>query len=204
MHAGSQRACFAWCSSGPDQFVCDPSADHVQVMEDKPAMQTFRKISEFDVGDVLGVGTVGTIYRATEKATGQQVAIKKLHPGVSQDPLIRARFRREMSILERLSHPHIVSYFGGGEDDGTLFYVMELIDGGTVKSLLQIKGVFDWQIVAELTRQISSALQYAHNHGVIHRDLKLSNLFLSRTGEVKLGVLESHVILTSVISQQRG
>ena len=161
MHAGSQRACFAWCSSGPDQFVCDPSADHVQVMEDKPAMQTFRKISEFDVGDVLGVGTVGTIYRATEKATGQQVAIKKLHPGVSQDPLIRARFRREMSILERLSHPHIVSYFGGGEDDGTLFYVMELIDGGTVKSLLQIKGVFDWQIVAELTRQISSALQYA-------------------------------------------
>lgn len=187
MHAGSQRACFAWCSSGPDQFVCDPSADHVQVMEDKPAMQTFRKISEFDVGDVLGVGTVGTIYRATEKATGQQVAIKKLHPGVSQDPLIRARFRREMSILERLSHPHIVSYFGGGEDDGTLFYVMELIDGGTVKSLLQIKGVFDWQIVAELTRQISSALQYAHNHGVIHRDLKLSNLFLSRTGEVKLG-----------------
>ena len=150
-------------------------------------MQTFRKISEFDVGDVLGVGTVGTIYRATEKATGQQVAIKKLHPGVSQDPLIRARFRREMSILERLSHPHIVSYFGGGEDDGTLFYVMELIDGGTVKSLLQIKGVFDWQIVAELTRQISSALQYAHNHGVIHRDLKLSNLFLTRTGEVKLG-----------------
>ena len=92
-------------------------------------MQTFRKSSEFAFGDVLGVGTVGTIYRAIEKATQKQVAIKKLHPGVCQDQLIRARFRREMAILERLSHPHIVSYYGGGEDDGTLFYVMELVDG---------------------------------------------------------------------------
>ena len=81
-------------------------------------MQTSRKISEFDLGEVLGVGTVGTIYRAVEKASERLVAIKKLHPSISQDPLIRARFRREMLILERLSHPYIVSYFGGGEDDG--------------------------------------------------------------------------------------
>jgi eukaryotic-like serine/threonine-protein kinase len=150
-------------------------------------MQTFRQSSEFELGDVLGVGTVGTIYRATEKSSRKQVAIKKLHPGVSQDQLIRARFRREMEILERLSHPHIVRYYGGGEDDGILFYVMELVDGGTVKGLLQVKGVFDWPIVAEVTRQICSALQYAHNHGVIHRDLKPSNLFLTKTGEIKLG-----------------
>ena len=150
-------------------------------------MQTFRQSSEFELGDVLGVGTVGTIYRATEKSSRKQVAIKKLHPGVSQDQLIRARFRREMEILERLSHPHIVRYYGGGEDDGILFYVMELVDGGTVKGLLQVKGVFDWPIVAVVTRQICSALQYAHNHGVIHRDLKPSNLFLTKTGEIKLG-----------------
>ena len=150
-------------------------------------MQTFRKISEFDLGEVLGVGTVGTIYRAVEKSSGCMVAIKKLHPGISQDPLIRARFRREMLILERLTHPHIVSYFGGGEDDGMLFYVMELVDGGTVKGLLQIKGGFAWPIVIEVARQICSALQYAHNHGVIHRDLKPGNLFLNSNGEVKLG-----------------
>ncbi|MDA7493015.1 serine/threonine protein kinase [Rubripirellula sp.] len=150
-------------------------------------MQTFRQISEFELGDVLGVGTVGTIYRAVEKSSGKQFAIKKLHPGVSQDQVIRARFRREMAILERLSHPHIVRYYGGGEDDGTLFYVMELVDGGTVKGLLQIKGAFDWPIVVEVTRQICSALQYAHNNGVIHRDLKPSNLFLTKSGEIKLG-----------------
>ena len=150
-------------------------------------MQTFRQISEFELGDVLGVGTVGTIYRATERSSGKQFAIKKLHPGVSQDQVIRARFRREMAILERLSHPHIVRYYGGGEDDGTLFYVMELVDGGTVKGLLQIKGTFDWPVVVEVTRQICSALQYAHNNGVIHRDLKPSNLFLAKSGEIKLG-----------------
>ena len=150
-------------------------------------MQTFRQISEFELGDVLGVGTVGTIYQGIEKSSQKHFAIKKLHPGVCQDQLIRARFRREMAILERLNHPNIVRYHGGGEDDGTLFYVMELVDGGTVKGLLQIKGAFDWPIVVEVTRQICSALQYAHNNGVIHRDLKPSNLFLTKSGEIKLG-----------------
>ena len=57
-------------------------------------MQTFRQISEFELGEVVGVGTVGTIYRAIEKTSREPFAIKKLHPGVSQDPLVRARFRR--------------------------------------------------------------------------------------------------------------
>jgi serine/threonine protein kinase len=101
--------------------------------------------------------------------------------------LIRARFEREVVILERLHHPHIVRSYGGGNDNGQLFYVMELIDGGTVKSLLQTKGAFRWQIVIEIARQVCSALQFAHNHGVIHRDLKPGNLFLTREAEVKLG-----------------
>ncbi|MGI9470081.1 MAG: serine/threonine protein kinase [Rubripirellula sp.] len=150
-------------------------------------MQTTRQLSDYDVGEILGVGTVGTIYQAVDLKSGNEVAIKKLHPGVSQDPLIRARFRREMMILERLRHPHIVKYFGGGEDEGLLFYVMELVDGGTVKGLLGVKTALIWPIVVEVARQTCSALQCAHNHGVIHRDLKPGNLFLTRNGEVKLG-----------------
>jgi serine/threonine protein kinase len=145
------------------------------------------QISDYKLGPVLGIGTVGTIYAAVDPRTGDKVAIKRLHPGISQDDLIRARFRREMLVLQRLNHPNIVHYYGGGDDDGNLFYVMELVDGGTVKELLQVRGSLQWPVVAEIARQVCSALQCAHNHGVVHRDLKPGNLFLTREGEVKLG-----------------
>lgn len=145
------------------------------------------RLSDYRIGAVLGVGTVGTIYLASEIATGERAAIKKLHPGVSQDPLIRARFKREMTILSRLRHPNIVAYYGGGDDGGLLYYVMELVDGGTVRDLLQSSGPFAWQSVVDIAGQICSALQCAHNHGVIHRDLKPGNLFLTRQAQVKLG-----------------
>ncbi len=142
---------------------------------------------DYEIGEVLGVGTVGTIYRAVDRRTEQPVAIKKLHPNVSADRLIRARFRREMLILDRLHHPNIIRFFGGGEDNGLLYYVMELVDGGTVKQLLRSDGPLQWPAVVEVGRQLCSALQFAHNHGVIHRDLKPGNLFLTADGVVKLG-----------------
>ena len=150
------------------------------------------RLEDYDLGAVLGVGTVGTIYSATRRqptgdAKFDRVAIKRLHPAISRDPLIRARFRREMTILERLGHPHIVAYHGGGEADGQLYYIMELVDGGTVKEILESSGPLPWPVVVEITRQICSALQCAHNHGVIHRDLKPGNLFLTRDARVKLG-----------------
>lgn len=146
------------------------------------------KLDDYQLGPVLGMGTVGTIYTATDKKTGKLVALKRLHPTVSRDPLIGARFRREMTILERLRHPNIIAYYGGGEDpDGNLFYVMELVEGGSVRELMTASGSLPWQIVVNCGRQICSALQCAHNHGVIHRDLKPGNLFLTREGVLKLG-----------------
>ncbi len=144
-------------------------------------------LDDYDVGPVIGAGTVGTIYLATERETGERVAIKKLHPGVSQDSLIRARFERETTILKRLRHPNIVACYGGGEDSGVLYYVMELVEGGTIKDLLESSGAIAWPAVVDATRQICSALQCAHNLGVIHRDLKPGNLFLTKDATVKLG-----------------
>jgi serine/threonine protein kinase len=145
-------------------------------------------LDDYQIGAVLGVGTVGTIYAATEKSTGQQVAIKRLHPTVSRDPLIGARFRREMMILQRLRHPNVIGYYGGGEDsDGNLFYIMELVEGGSFRDLLASNGALSWQVVVSAASQICSALQCAHNHGIIHRDLKPGNLFLTRDGTIKLG-----------------
>ncbi len=147
------------------------------------------QLSDYVLGDILGVGTVGTIYLAAEKASGRTVALKKLHPRVSQNTLIRARFKREMTILERLRHPNIVAYLGGGrvDDDQSLFFAMEVVSGGTVDDLLTSGGPLHWPAVVEITRQVCSALQCAHNIGIVHRDLKPSNLFLTREGEVKLG-----------------
>jgi serine/threonine protein kinase len=145
------------------------------------------RLEDYTMGAAIGVGTVGAIHAATENATGRAVAVKLLHPSVSRDPLIRARFEREMLILSKLSHPNIVRYDGGGDADGQLFYVMELVDGGTIRDLLQASGQLSWQEVVTCTRQICSALQCAHNHGVVHRDLKPANLFLTRDGQVKLG-----------------
>ncbi len=145
------------------------------------------KLSDYDIGDALGVGTAGTIYLATERSSGLRVAIKKLHPSFSQDELMSARFQREMTILERLRHPNIIACYGGGKEGGQLYYVMELVEGGTVKELIQDGASLRWPIVAEIARQICSALQFAHNHGVIHRDLKPGNLFLTKTANVKLG-----------------
>ncbi len=146
------------------------------------------KLDQYQLGPVLGMGTVGTIYQATDKASGDVVAIKRLHPTVSRDPLIGARFRREMMILEKLRHPNIIAYYGGGEDgDGNLFYVMELVEGGSMRELIATNGGLPWQVVVSCGRQICSALQCAHNHGVIHRDLKPGNLFMTRDGVIKLG-----------------
>lgn len=155
-------------------------------------------LSDFELGSVLGVGTVGTIYDghvrtdievspSAMQLIGQELAVKVLHPNVSSDDLIKARFRREMLILERLAHPNIIGYFGGGSEDGHFFYVMQRVDGGTIKDLIVESGRLAWPVVVDVARQVSSALQCAHNHGVVHRDLKPSNLFLTRDAQVKLG-----------------
>jgi serine/threonine protein kinase len=145
-----------------------------------------RQFDEFETHETIGVGTVGTIYRARDLANDQFVALKVLLPTVSADEIVSARFEREMHILEKLSHPNIVKYFGGGRQDRQLFFAMELVDGGTLKELLAETGRMSWQEVAACGVQICSALQHAHNHGIIHRDLKPSNLLFNTDASLKL------------------
>lgn len=145
------------------------------------------RIDDFELGKSLGQGTVGEIFAAKQRSTGRDVALKILLPTVSQDKVIRSRFEREIVILERLRHPHIIEVLGGGEMGSQLFYAMELVDAGSVKELLQKYERLPWTEVASIAKQVCSALQYAHNHGIIHRDLKPANVFLTQAGSVKLG-----------------
>ncbi len=141
----------------------------------------------FALGEQLGMGTVGVVYRATSPDIDEPVAVKLLHPNVSGDENIVNRFEREITIMERLSHPHIVRHYGGGMIDGQYFYAMQLLDHGSLKDRLQLQGPIPWPQVAAYTAQIASALQHAHNHGIVHRDLKPSNLFFDATGKLVLG-----------------
>ncbi|MAT16183.1 MAG: serine/threonine protein kinase [Planctomyces sp.] len=144
-------------------------------------------IGEYEVLETIGIGTVGTIYKAVKTGATQPVAIKLLLPSVSENELIYRRFEREIEILERLNHPNIVRYYGSGKWENQLYYVMELVEGASLREVLNRKGRIRWQETVEIGWQVCSALQHAHNHGIIHRDLKPANLFLSKDGRVKLG-----------------
>jgi serine/threonine protein kinase len=160
------------------------NSQHAGVKQGNESMGT---IAHYKLGDVLGNGTVGTVYRATDQLTDQSVAIKILLPQILDDSHIADRFHREMSILEKLDHPHIVHYLTGGTAGGRPYYVMELVDAGSLKDQLTIHGHLSWQRACLYGIQICSALQHAHNHGIIHRDLKPSNLFMAESGSLRLG-----------------
>ena len=143
--------------------------------------------ANFRLTDRLGMGTVGVVYRAESPDIDEPVAIKLLHPNVSGDQQVLDRFEREVTIMERLSHPHIVRHYGGGVLDGQYFYAMQLFDCGSLKDRIAQYGPIPWPQTAAYADQIASALQHAHNHGIIHRDLKPSNLFFDAAGNIVLG-----------------
>lgn len=135
----------------------------------------------------MGVGGMGIVYRATYVENGKEVALKILSPGMTDSPQIAKRFEREMAILKKLKHPHIVRYFGGGKSGGQLFYAMELMPGGTVEDALKQASRFTWERTLEVLRQVAEALEYSHNASIVHRDLKPANLFFDKQGKVRLG-----------------
>lgn len=147
---------------------------------------TKRTIGPFELGDKLGVGGMGVVYRATYTKTGIACAIKVLSPEVNDSPQVQQRFEREIAILKKLQHPHIVRYYGGGKVGNQRFYAMELVQGGSLESFLKQKGKLPWQDVLRYSRQIAEALEHAHTAGVIHRDLKPANLLIGPNNVLKL------------------
>jgi serine/threonine protein kinase len=146
-----------------------------------PTSATFR------IKEPLGVGALGAVYRAESDDVAGPVAVKILHPHVAHDAGMVDRFQREIVIMERLGHPHIVRHYGGGMMDGQYFFAMELLQQGSLKDRLRQDGPLPWRDAARYLEQIAGALQHAHNHGVIHRDLKPSNLFFAADGRIVLG-----------------
>ncbi|MFN9291190.1 MAG: protein kinase domain-containing protein [Planctomyces sp.] len=146
-----------------------------------------RKFGPFVVGEQIGVGGMGVVYRALHPETGRTAALKILPPGLDTDPKMQQRFEREIGILKRLQHPNIVRYYGGGYQGGQRWYAMEFIDGGSLQDVLKRRGRLTPLQVIQAGRQLCAALEHAHNAGIIHRDLKPANLLLTSQGRLKLG-----------------
>ena len=145
-----------------------------------------RMIGPFEVGDRIGVGGMGIVYRATYTKNGAPVALKVLSPEVSDSEALQRRFEREISILKKLQHPNIVRYYGGGRFGAQRFYAMELVAGGSVEDYLKEKKKLPWEEALDITMQVAKALEHAHEAGIVHRDLKPANLLRTKEQVIKL------------------
>lgn len=146
----------------------------------------FEQLGPYKIGRKLGRGGMGTVYEGVDVHSGERAAIKVLSAAMSRDEGFRDRFEVEIDTLRKLRHPNIVRLLGFGEQEGILFYAMEMVEGTSLEDELQNRRRFHWWEVSQIGIQISRALKHAHDHGVIHRDIKPANLLLTRTGETKL------------------
>ena len=138
----------------------------------------------YSLEECVGSGGMGTVYRGRHVLMDKPVAVKVLKPELSQDPYAAGRFRREARSASRIEHEHCVAVTDfGQEPDGTLFLVMEYLEGPTLWKLIKEGGALSVARVVDIARQILGALQAAHEEGIVHRDLKPENVMLVRRGD---------------------
>ncbi|MGZ6340427.1 MAG: protein kinase domain-containing protein, partial [Candidatus Limnocylindrales bacterium] len=142
--------------------------------------------SRYRLLELLGEGGMATIYRAHDGQLERDVALKLLRPEYGRDPDFVARFRQEAHSVASLSHPNIVSVFDFGTDPAGPFIVMEYVQGEDLASLLRRNGPLPPRRAARLTAEAARALEAAHERGIVHRDVKPSNVLLASDGRVKV------------------
>jgi eukaryotic-like serine/threonine-protein kinase len=160
------------------------------VMPDEPMLAPARLApgtvlaDRYDIKSYIGEGGMGTVYLATHVEIGKQVAVKVLHPVYSRMPDVVTRFRQEARAASKIGHPHIVDvYDSGTTSDGSVYFVMEKLDGVDLAEVLDAEGTLAVERAIDIGTQVCEAVAAAHEAGIIHRDLKPENVFLtSREG----------------------
>lgn len=139
------------------------------------------RLGPYEILSPLGAGGMGEVYKAKDTRLGRSVAIKVLLGQHAEDPAMRARFEREAQAISALSHPSICTLHDVGEHEGMHYLVMEYLEGETLAARLA-RGPLALDQALELGREIAVALAAAHDHGVVHRDLKPGNVMLTKSG----------------------
>jgi len=141
---------------------------------------------QYEISRQIGQGGMGTVYEGTDRSLGRRVAIKKMRDELRVNARERDRFIIEAKTVASLHHPNIVDIYAIAEEGEDVYLVFEYVDGKTVHDLVQSKGRLDAAEAVRATRAMGEALTYAHAHGVIHRDMKPSNVMLTSAGQIKV------------------
>jgi len=133
----------------------------------------------------VGQGGMATVYLAEDLKHRRRVAVKVLRPDLAQS-LGSSRFLREIEIAAKLSHPHILPLHDSGDAGGFLYYVMPFVEGESLRARLDREKQLSLEDALRIAREVADALGYAHQHGIVHRDVKPSNVMLTPGGDVKV------------------
>jgi serine/threonine-protein kinase len=147
------------------------------------------EIPGYEVGEVIGRGAMGIVYRARQLNVDREVALKVLHPEHSGQKRLIRRLQREARTTARLAHPHVVSAIDMGEIDGSWWYAMEFVDGPSLALRLRQEGRLKEREALRLFIPLCEALEHLYEHGVVHRDIKPGNILIDKAGGARLADL---------------
>lgn len=142
--------------------------------------------NRYELVEFVGKGGMALVYRAVDQRTGHSVAVKILRPEFNQDAEFLGRFEREATTASKMSHHNIVNLLDVGQDGDIRYLVMEYVNGQTLKDVIRQKGALPPNVAAQIGIRILSALQHAHNNGIIHRDIKPQNILMDAEGHIKV------------------
>jgi len=143
------------------------------------------QVGPYRIMEQLGQGGMATVYKAYHPALDRYVALKVLHPAFLEDKNFHARFAREAKLVARLDHPNIVPIYDYAEHEGRPYLVMKYIEGNTLKARITSSSPGTEEVL-RVVESVGSALTYAHKHGILHRDVKPSNVIISSDGQIYL------------------
>jgi DNA-binding SARP family transcriptional activator/WD40 repeat protein len=204
--ADALREFHAYRAQLAEETGLEPSAE-LQVLEKSIAIGRpaalpagrFRPLRGYTIHAVIGEGAFGRVLAATQPGTNREVAIKVIRPDLADDPTFVQRFEAEAQLVARLEHPHIVPLYDYWREPGGAYLVFRLLTGGTAQAALVSNGAFDVARVSRIVEEIGSALMAAHTAGVVHCDVKPSNVLFDAAGNAYLS--DFGIALTASVGQ---
>ena len=171
--------------TAPDTEIENPKSKLQNAAAPPTPAELAPHFPQLEILELIGQGGMGIVYKARQPHLDRFVALKILTPEIGRDPTFAERFAREAKALARLNHPNIVGVFDFGQAGGNYYFLMEFVDGVNLRQLEQSRRLSPAEALS-IVPKICEALQYAHDEGIVHRDIKPGNLLIDKKGRVKI------------------